>query len=222
MPLTPSDVRDLRWYFDEAAGELGVASSHGAMVARLAVTPNRGSKRGSLPTQATPATMDGHVSASARERRVRRRLDKLTSTQRRALELVHGPRSPRRPPPGEAVFAGLAALATMTDAAVRGHARALERVAKALGKVEPGSEVELRRRAAAAYPDLWTIDTWLAALVRKPKPDETDKAALALIRAEAKALIDGAEEAYAATRPPPASRRPAADPALLETLKSCR
>jgi hypothetical protein len=110
LRLDPRSAADLRWYFCDAAGEMGLRSNFGAMVAGL----EAGGRRGGAPMK----DMDPRVIAAAtRARRITRVLEHLAAAHLLTLARVYGSSEH----PGLESFGTLGSLFPETQAAHRAH-----------------------------------------------------------------------------------------------------
>ena len=88
----PVDEADLRWYFNESDGDMGLKSSFGPMVARLEAPLSRG---GALILELD----ERKIAAASRARTVRRALESLQPQQAQTLREAYTtrPDHPQRP-----------------------------------------------------------------------------------------------------------------------------
>jgi hypothetical protein len=105
----PRAISDLRWYFTDAAGDMGLASNFEPMRAAL---ERGGRSEGLHVVEANPRQFD----AATRERHVRRALERLSEWDRQVLRAAFG-RSERDLP----AFGRATGVVPMTEAARLAH-----------------------------------------------------------------------------------------------------
>lgn len=88
LRLHPRDEADLRWLYEDSAGELGLRSNHETVVNACQGGRNRGSK----PVSAARAfgVSDRQHGAAERARRITRRLEQLSQRDQRTLAAAYG------------------------------------------------------------------------------------------------------------------------------------
>jgi hypothetical protein len=93
--MDSEDEADLRWYWNEAEGDMGLRSNFAAMVACLEL----GGPAGGLPVHDDE---EGRLKAAGRERRVRRAIELLSARDVTILVHAFGSGSRKLPPFGRA------------------------------------------------------------------------------------------------------------------------
>lgn len=164
LRLSPQDEADLRWFWTESEGHLGLKSSFAAQVTNIQLGARRGTW---TPIQREPA--GALVAAAARARQVSRVLEAVDRQHVLVLLAAYGEAAH---PQLQAAYGELAELVTRTTAARQAHRRSrttrplsdwLQRLARRADKGELGprrmvadirAEAEGRLVAAArAYTD---------------------------------------------------------------------
>ena len=110
LAIDPRAEADLRWFYTWSRGDMGLRSSHPAMVARLQV----GGRTGGAPIMDID---ERRLEAATRARHITRALDLLSDSQVRVLRAAYGPYARELPGLGQA-----APVAPLTNSAMHAHA----------------------------------------------------------------------------------------------------
>jgi hypothetical protein len=149
LRLHPQAERELRWYFTQAEGALGLHSNHEAVVNACLGGRNKGSK----PVGAARAVSynQHQLDAADDARRVARRLSAVSARDRRTLQAAYGGLSlPRRTLADWLALAPLGVAASLLYVAARRRGVTLAQVR---GKDEGGKAV-LAKLVGQARADL--------------------------------------------------------------------
>jgi hypothetical protein len=190
---TDRDEDEVIYYLREAEGDLGVCSSHQAMV-DLAMS---GIPDGGNISQKTFAQMSRR-SPVAREAKVRAIMRAIGLDHARVLARYYAPSL-------AANTARLSAISILTPEAHEGYEAALAEAmrATAAGTGRIVLRDEQRTRAIAACPEVASVEAWLAAL-RMRAAQGPDKRGAALVLSDlglaSRRLLRGAQVAYAMER----------------------